>query len=144
MNHLTEHLPYLRACAAAIKAAGIGVTEVVADATNPRNGYIGIGPDSTSSRFGEATLALYWNEETGWYRGVELPDEHGQLSQVCDSDLDLLTAPTEVAAWCGRVLDGTATNRIYEGQPFRYFDDEDDFDARLREYWPAATTGGES
>ena len=133
---LTEqdaHAPYIRAVADALRAAGVNVDEVEANANDPRDGYIGINRNEHDGH----DLVLTWDEEHGWLRGVDR-DGGGQLAQMRESWLtDVLPTPAEVAVWCGGVLASSDSPPVPFGGflRFRDFEDTDDgFEVRLRAY----------
>lgn len=140
IRYHTAHEPYLAAVADALRQDGIAVEDYSAEPDDPRCGSVTIAAQPSSRRFGDHLLVLVWHEETGWKRGTEDPDGHGQLRTLSDSPVDLLAAPTEIATWVRAVLAGTDNDQplIGRGGYYRYFDDEDKgFEARLRAYWPA-------
>jgi hypothetical protein len=131
----TAHEPYMQAVADAIVAENIAVADVVVNADDPRNGWIVVG-------LGEAELAetdeqvtfLLWHEERGWQRAVGFYGQ--QLDQVRDSPFEVLPTPVAVAAWCRRVLTGSAEEDPYSSPSavFRDADGDDRFEEQLRVY----------
>lgn len=130
------HKPYLGAVAEALSRDGLAVVEYDAAPDDPRHGWVVIGRESSSRRFGQHLLVLRWHEETGWARGTEDPDGHGELCNIYGTQLGLLPPPADVVTWVRAVLNGTDNDDVLRVR-YRDFEDQGDrFEDALRDYWP--------
>ncbi|MEU4807402.1 DUF6292 family protein [Actinosynnema sp. NPDC023587] len=129
------HEPYLQAVADAIVAENIPVADVMVNADDPRNGWIVVGlGEAELTRTDEPVTYLLWHEERGWQRAVGLYGE--QFDQVRDAPFEMLPTPVAVAAWCRRVLSGSAEEDPASSPSavFRNTGDDDGFEEQLRGY----------
>uniref|UniRef100_UPI003F494A6C DUF6292 family protein n=1 Tax=Amycolatopsis sp. CA-096443 TaxID=3239919 RepID=UPI003F494A6C len=130
MPVISEHharQPYPAAVAAALSAAGIGVHDWGANASDPRDGALVIDRNRTHA---DAEVVLCWHEERGRCRGISREEDHGELRHLHAADLGVLPGPADVTAWAREVVAGT--DPASEPGACRDFEDDDEVAQRLR------------
>src|SRR5438132_496462 len=92
------HESYIAAEVDALNAAGISVADWHADPNDPRDAAIRLGdPAAVDDDDFAAEVWICWDEESGWFRGVDKDGRSG-LSGIRWAQLGVLPKPRAVVA----------------------------------------------